>query len=531
MPRSTRSNEWSRGSWGWNPPGTRWIPPQYAGHDVELNVFESFIPNANATLDAWDSPARHVHLCASRRGGKTFFAGRKASRRSISRSLRVQLDQDNAYSSDAFNTWFESFVGPPGKPKVIRASDARASKFPVPCTAVSPTHELTDLQKAELKEIWEPFTDELGVIWLDGNKVLCILALGIRWTFFSADRPTEKVGTGNVIVWVGEAARCKFQLWENINPTLFDREGSLITDTTPWGGKDIKGYFGECWAHGDRQSAEDLGRPEIYDPDTRCFHWTADENYHRPELAVQMAKDRRSYGPNSAYFRRTWLASWDLPEGMCWPEFSMPSHVCHQDPNDYDIWIAGQDHGYAQHPGCLLVAGLSKKKPRKVHIFYAYYGTGYLVTPSDGTKPSPHTKCGAGFALDALQRIQEHHPRARIMGYAGPERPEAITAMRRKGLRWNPASHVSVDGIEQVERLLVEDERTGKVRLTFSPALPLPVFHDIQGAFWAEDSRGRSLPRFDKDRHDPHAGEALVYLVSSVANLLDIVEKPKLWAY
>ena len=522
LPRAAQ--ELSRETWGVSESRTYWVPPTYAGVQVKVDLFRGYLPNP-VNLGPLHSKARNIHCCASRRGGKTNVLGRVSSLRSSQWTQRILLDQDPHFSPAQFRRWQADFIGTLGAPKRILAADARRSKWPVPCVALAPTLELVDLQKAELGEIWDPWADELGVIWLDGGRILAILGLGIRWTFLSAERGAMKVGTGNCILWAGEAARLRPGTWEHIRPTVFDRGGQILTDTTPWGGKNPIGYFGECWAHGDEDAAADLENPDLVDGETECFHWTADKNLAVPELAVQMEKDRVSYGESSAYFRRTWLASWDLPEGMCWPQFSTRRHVRRADYRDFDLWVAGYDHGFSEHPAALLIAGVTRARPgrpRCVHVFMAYYGTGILVTPSDGEAvEGSHT--WKGFLLKSLKKIRhETGEDARLTLYGAHERPEATQAMAAPGISARQARYVSVDGIEDVERLLVDDPEIGGPRLTFDPTLPPSILRDMQGARWAKDSRGRSLPRFDKDAYDPHAADALVHFVQELRSVLDL---------
>ena len=109
-----------------------------------------------------------------------------------------------------------------------------------------------------------------------------------------------------------------------------------------------------------------------------------------------MERDIAHYGANSAYVLRTWFASWDSPEGVCWPEFDRTKHIVSQNPADFPIWRAGYDHGFGSHPCCCLIAGLTRDKPRRMHVFFALHGTGIHIIPPE---PQLHRE----FSADARQ--------------------------------------------------------------------------------------------------------------------------------
>lgn len=518
----------TRGSWGWNDRKTVWVPPQFAGVDVEVSILG---PNPALNRPGWEanpcqvpvveSPARNKHVGTNRRGGKTNAMGAACSDRCVARAedLIAGLDPHPSWTPDSFDAWFESVVGRPGFPERIQASRLlRRLEWPIPCIGGAPESSLLDLQRAELAKHFDKWQDELGAVWLDGDSVLAVLGLGIVWKFYSFERAAAKVGTGNVLLWITEGARCKPSIWEHVLPTLADRQGSLFTDSTPWGGRALDGYWGKCVIRAFASEAAVANTkpdpPEI----TEGFEWDPADNYAIPGLVDEMERDIALYGENSAYVLRTWKHSWDTPEGACW-YFSRQRHIRAPDLREFDLWIAGYDHGFGEHPLCCLVAGLTRARPRKVHVFAALYGSGIWVTPPKQGAEFDVSRTVVGFLMRTMERIRADVPDARLQGYGAPERPESWKALNNQvsGMFWTAADYVSCGGIEDVGALLAGD------RLTFSPDLPREVFRDIEGARWATDTSGKNqLPTFDKDSIDPHAGEALVYLVQPMSNVLDL---------
>jgi len=521
LPKTRRKpvpDDLSRGTWGFNAAKTLWVPPQFAGVSVNVEFLSEFQPNPCQVPLILDEEPRHKHACAPRRGGKTAAMGAAAPLQAHRRALALIAGEDPHpdWGPGAFDAWFAANVGKPGEPCALSPKRLLGrTPWPIPCIGGAPEASLCNLQRVELSRHYAPWEDELGAVWLDGGQTLVILGLGIVWRFQSFERARTKVGAGTVLLWVTEAARCKRDVWEHVLPSLADRRGHLYTDTTPWGGRDPDGYWGQCVATSCPEEAELAGKP--LDPEARYYHWLPVDNYAIPGLQKEMDRDVARLGPRSAYVLRTWLASWENPEGACWPEFDRSKHICCGNLDEYELFIAGYDHGFSESAACCLVCGVTRALPRKMHVFAALYGTGIYVTPPDPGADFASSNTVAGFLLRELKKIRAKHPGVPIRGYGAPERTESWSALnRQKGMAWDKADHVSGPGIEAVGHAFAAG------RLTIEPGLPSEVVRDIEGARWAKDSQGRPLPVFDKQALDPHAGEALVYAVGAVSHMLDL---------
>jgi len=502
-PSKRFSIDLSQGSWGWDRGGRFWVPPEFAGITVSPRLFAKWTPNP-VNMRPFASDARGLNLCASRRGGKTYFAGRVCTRRYVRDHQWMVQGRHPRATRREFQEWFAEVVGRPGeRPHELFSQELQKRHAPLTYWAVAPDRALAKLQARELSDIWlQPeVRDAYGARWF--GDTLWILRLGIKVELKTGENPLKLVGEKLAGVWLGEAARLKPEVWENLSPALNDSRGWWVSDTTP---KGRNWYFNELWARGDMRVAQTIGNEWIYDKDVENYHWTAADNVALPHLAVEMERARKRYGEKSRHYIENYAATFDQPEGMVWPELSDSVHFVFRDEQQMVARFGALDWGFTGSAGVLGFLGAFRDS--SLNWYRGHYHHGLLDAPakarSDAEVAASDT--WAGFILREYSRLNTKFP-----VYADASRPESIRRLRNLGILIRPADNRPgsiLDSCTTVEALLVydpdsDDPYSRRPMMTFSPALPSECKQDLFGYVWATDSTGKSvgIPSKNPDRH------------------------------
>lgn len=271
--------------------------------------------------------------------------------------------------------------------------------------------------------------------------------------FISGRDPESWQGQELYYVWLDEFPLMKEAMYDEARTRLASRQGRILLTGTPrgpnWAKRRIKDYS---------QTAE--GK-EIY-----FTTWTTEDNPHFPREEIEYA--RRTMPKK--YFKRTFLASWDVFEGQIFEEFVSAIHERRKDVYTFrlpdgrrsvgsgpdEIWLdhvfAGKDWGFG-HSGAFVVVG--RARDGRFFVLEEIVADHLLVL---GRTPLQDSW---------VRRIKELSARWGIENvYCGPDRPENITILRNAGIRAGRALDNVWDGIQEVAKLLHVDAQSGLPRLT-----------------------------------------------------------------
>jgi hypothetical protein len=524
----------SRETWGWNEAGTLWVPPNWGGAHVDVDIFDGYAPIPPAKALA-RTAARHINACASRGGGKTYNTARVAAERMFEDGIRIMRQGDAVFSQSEWEPWFLRVVGRPGKPKLLRAEALKRIKNPCHYWVVAPDYELADAQAREQDAIWcQAWGDELGARLF--GRTLWVFLLGIRIDFRTGEKPKKLVAASLNGIVFEEAARLKPEVFDNAEPAVDRRNGWTISNTTPDG---KNGYWEKRWARGDKDAAIEAGHPDRYDPPRRdprvsersklkpwrrwvegCrnVHWTAEQNTALPHLAEEMARARRRMGARSLAYLQNWAASFDSPTGAIWPLLSRVFHRRDVDESRFLERVAAFDPGYGRTGQAAAALGMfGRLRDGRWHLYRGLLAQGVLSSPPMG-KPVSDTPTWLGIAMMEAERCSKRFGQS-ITWYIDPSAPDDIAKWQASGLDARVANNHVRGGIATVEQLVSYDPEANdcvenEPWLTFARSLQEEFWRQLIRYRWAQDAQGRNLPWPHKE-HD-HACDVVRYAMHSV---------------
>lgn len=341
---------------------------------------------------------------AGRRGGKTRANGAKFGRNIYTDLLDGKSDPDASIKRDipALHYW-----------------------------CVAPDYAICKVQKREvyrwLGDVIQK--DELvskNRIWVYPNILI---------EFKTGENPNKLVAVGLNGIWVTETARLKPAVWnDNLRPCLSDKNGWLLSDTTPVG----RNWYVDEMA--------DLADPtsEKYDTEWMIYFWKTVDNTMIPGLIFEVEKAKKTMPIK--YFKRNYEACRDAFQGQIYDEFVFDHHVQTWDVkvDSYKVVVAGQDWGYT-HAGVIVVIGITHDD--HVDVIAEVSLTKTLVASQDENQ---RTWCVLAKDLFAKYNIE--------MIYAGPDQPESIQLEKDSGLPVTAADNNVKLGIQFLTMLLHRDE-------------------------------------------------------------------------
>ena len=323
--------------------------------------------------------------------------------------------------------------------------------------------------------------------------------------FISGKDPESWQGQELYYIWLDEAPLMKELMYHEARTRLSSRRGRLLLTGTPRGPNWVKTQIYDV-----AQTPE--GRDEVY-----FTTWTTADNPHFPLEEFERA--RRTMPPN--YFKRMYLASWDVFEGQVYEEYSAAVHERRSEDYTFvlpdrrravgsgprrvqlDDVFAGKDWGYG-HRGAFVVVGVAADGRR--FVLHEEVEDHLLVRAR-----LPHQDSW-------VRRIRQAVARWGVLTvWCGPDRPENIKVLEEEGIPARPAADDVWEGIQSVAQLMHVDrsvrdpERQSRfVVLSACPRLreELVFYH------WAEDKMtGQSLERPQKV--DDDTVDALRYAIYS----------------
>jgi len=215
--------------------------------------------------------ARFRNLVAGRRGGKTLSAAEETVRYCIDPEA-FHRDAHGKDSNRPLHVW-------------ILTPDYRSSGR----AALFTTRNV--LQNSNLT-YGKDYQENKGEKWIEFSN-------GSIIEFKTAERPEQLVGQGIDILWIDEAAVIPDDTaWTIARPALSDREGIVISTTTPRG---KNWYYDLFW------------NPEsLVDPDVGIVEYRSIDNHYFPK--GEWEKVSKSYHP--LFFKREYMASFDAFAGV-----------------------------------------------------------------------------------------------------------------------------------------------------------------------------------------------------------------------
>jgi hypothetical protein len=367
---------------------------------VGINIeFKNSINGHTIQEKIWKSDKRFIDLLAGRRGGKNWIADRLAIKR-----IYQDLANGNGNKYHSFDRRLPSLH----------------------YWYVAPTYPMTKIFQ---KEIFTFLAENNAMALVQKDLTLSKNQLwlypDILIEFKSADNPERLVGTGLNGIRITETARLKPTVWnDNLRPTLADKQGWAILDTTP---------LGYNWY------AKEIREPALKDLEWDCFHWNTVDNTKVVGLADEVAKARESM-PNK-YFTRNYEASLDAFFGQVYEEFDREIHVADFDyePNQYEVVTAGVDWGYA-HNGSITVCGF--RLDGGVDVLACESHSRLLVDPEWSNIAK---ELQAKYNIDAF--------------YCGVDQPESIQIFKNNDIYAMQADNSVANGIFLVSSLLHIDSK------------------------------------------------------------------------
>jgi len=178
--------------------------------------------------------------------------------------------------------------------------------------------------------------------------------------FISGKDPESWQGQELYYIWLDEAPLMKEMMYHEARTRLSSRRGRLLLTGTPRGPNWVKKQIYDV-------AVSPAGRDEVF-----FTTWTTADNPHFPRDEFERA--RRTMPPN--YFKRMYLASWDVFEGQVYEEFSSADHERRSEDFTWilpdrrravgtgservqlDVVFAGKDWGYG-HSGAFVVVGVA----------------------------------------------------------------------------------------------------------------------------------------------------------------------------
>jgi hypothetical protein len=380
---------------------------------MAINInFKNSIDGHKHQEKLWQEQSRFIDILAGRRGGKNWIADRLAIKR-IYQDLAN--NKGNKYSS----------------------LDKRVPRLHY--WYVAPTYEMTRIfQKEIFTFLAENNAMALVQKDLTNSKSQLWLYPEILIEFKSADNPQRLVGSGLNGIRITETARLKPNVWnDNLRPTLSDKQGWAILDTTP---------LGYNWY------AKEIREVAMQSADWACYHWNTCDNDKVQGLIDEV--NQAKLNMPEKYFKRNYEASLDAFFGQVYEEFTKNVHIQDFDfnPDDYDYIRVGVDWGYA-HNGAMVVGGF--RKDGSIDIIDEIAEPRLLVYHETGD-------CWAKRGRQLVERYQVDS------FYCGVDQPESIELLTLSGLDALPADNDVKQGIFTVSNLLHIDNN-GKSLMRINP--------------------------------------------------------------
>lgn len=322
-------------------------------------------------------------------------------------------------------------------------------------------------------ELWEALGVDDGwkTLFPEFNKqdLIATAVNGSKIYFRSCDREGDLRGPNLGWFYIDEAAKVTENTWKIMQGRIRKPPEMGWITTTPKG----RNWIWEEFAKQKRNNYE---------------WWTGstDENVHLSTGYVDSLKE--AYGTKTSWFRQEFCGEFTAWEGLVYPQINVESH--HLDaPTDggYKYALAGCDWGFAD-PSVLLV-GLVGMDGR-IHIVEEYYKTRQSVEN----------------IADAADKLREKW-NVRTF-WCDPSRPDAVAALRARGLDSRKAKNEIDAGIASVTQLIEKD----LFRADFN-ACP-ELIREFETYHYGEDDLGKVLKDRPVDK-DNHCLDALRYLVYS----------------
>lgn len=226
------------------------------------------------------------HLVAGRRGGKTLSAAWEVLFYALHPS-EFHRDAHGEESDRALWIWILAKDYPTGRASLLTLLDIMSK-----AGLVKGVHYLYNKTERRIE----------------------FLESGTLVEFKTADDPQSLRGAGLDILWIDEAAFVESQdAWNVVYPALTDREGLVITTTTPHG----KNWFWELFFQGGA----------LDDPRQFRVEYTSIDNPHFPRRSWEYAK--KHYHP--VHFKQEFLAAFDAMAGVAlqgdWLKYWVPGNA------------------------------------------------------------------------------------------------------------------------------------------------------------------------------------------------------------
>ncbi len=270
--------------------------------------------------------------------------------------------------------------------------------------------------------------------------------------FISAKNPESWQGSELYYVWLDECPLMKESMYDEARTRLSSRRGRILLTGTPRGPNWVKKRIFDF-------SQTEAGRDIFFTT------WTTEDNPYFLKEEIEYA--RRTMPPK--YFKRTFLASWDVFEGQIYEEFATATHEA--SPRKFtfrlpsgrvvgdgprEVWLdhvfAGKDWGFG-HKGAFVVCGRSRDG--HFYVLDEIVEDHLLVaarTPDQDSWIKRIRVLKAKWEIEAV--------------YCGPDRPENIQILDEAGLNAEGALDDVWEGIQEVSKLMHVDQLSGESRLT-----------------------------------------------------------------
>jgi PBSX family phage terminase large subunit len=286
--------------------------------------------------------------------------------------------------------------------------------------------------------------------------------------FRSCDREADLRGPNLGWFYIDEAAKVSLNTWKiMVGRIRREPERGWIT-TTPKG----RNWIWDEFAKKPREN---------YD----WFTGATDENKFLSKEYIESLKESYS----GAFFRQEFLGEFTAWEGLVYPQINV--ETCHLDaPEDatgYRYAIAGCDWGFAD-PSVILVALVGNDG--LVHLVDEYYKKRQSVETIAEAADKLRDKWGV------------------LTYWCDPSRPDAVAALRARGLDSRKAKNDIDAGIAAVTRQI---ER-GLFKMDFNRCPE--TANEFETYHYAEDDQGKILKDRPVDK-DNHCMDALRYMIYS----------------
>ena len=291
---------------------------------------------------------------------------------------------------------------------------------------VAPTYAIGRVQFRE-------FTTMLGGIgsryikeWRATDREL-ILPGRVSVAVKSTDNKTSLVAEGLDGYWLDEAARADEESYlGGLRMRVADRLGWSLFSTTPLG----RNWF---WSYIIKPAWEGVVGYSVHS-------WRTVDNTAMPSLMAEVEAARLTLP--ETYFRREFEASFDAFVGQVYAEFQPTLHVVRSAPASTVETRYGIDWGF-RNPGVITV----NKKDGDGAWWTVQEERASGLDIGDARVPT-----GDSWVNRARKIAQTHG--AQNVFFCDPSRPDNIAALRKAGLRVQPANNDVLDGIQTISKAI-----------------------------------------------------------------------------